>query len=118
MFDAHLSRLDAHVLNHLGSAVVFMHGENVYPAKAVPDGGESSGRFNKSPRRVRGCTKTLETAVTQLPAGISVGELRVQDSGVTYQVIDHDIDGSWVLLYLAPVGASQTDQSDTNAFVF
>lgn len=118
MFDAHLAKMDAKVLMRLGSSVVFLHGEITHEAKAVPDGGESSSRFNKAPRRIRGCTKTLETALSQLPIGAPVDQLKVLESGVTYQVIDHDIDGSWVLLYLAQVGVSQADKSDTNVFKF
>jgi hypothetical protein len=118
VFETHLEKMDAKVLLRLGSPVVFLHGEVAHDAKAIPDGGESSGRFNKSPRRIRGCTKTLETARSQLPAGVPVGQLKVQESDATYQVIDHDIDGAWVLLYLAPVGVSQVDKSDENAFSF
>lgn len=118
MFDDHMKKMDSLVLKHLGSSVVFLHGSESWPVTVVPNGGEDSSRINRSHRRVRGSTKTLETVGADLPPGIPVDQLKVIESGITYQVIDHDIDVPWVVLYLAPAGNIQSDKSDEKAFLF
>ncbi len=117
MFDGHLAKMDSLVLAHLGSTVYFIHGEQSWERKSVPEHGESSLRFARGARRVAGSTQTLEISSAELPA-VPWEELKVQIGSAVYQVVDRDVDGTWVRFYLSPAAASPIGQSDSNAFLF
>ena len=117
MFGDHLAKMNALVEAHLGSPVRFIYGNESWERTPVPEGGDVSSRLNKSVRRIRGCNKTMELSLVNMPPA-PIDALQVEEEGISYQVIDHDVDGGWVRLYLVAASSDGVDRSDDETFIF